>query len=70
MINSTNWSKIINEVGIEDVMRFAYGKTTARHFEGLSSSTRSLVRSVGSKDARELARRALRRRGHLVAPVH
>lgn len=69
----TNWNKIFSTGNMaQDVMRnFAEGKmsceTVQRCFRNVypeaSSELRAVIRSQGTKRTRELARKALRRRG-------
>ena len=60
--NCCNWSEILEEVGVENVRRFAIREMTARNFESLSTTTRKLVRELGAEEVRNRARQALSRR--------
>lgn len=62
MRSSCNWSEILEEVGLENVRRFAIREMTARNFESLSTTTRKLVRELGAEEVRNRARQALSRR--------
>ena len=61
-MSSCNWSEILEEVGLENVRRFAIREMTARNFESLSTTTRKLVRELGAEEVRNRARQALSRR--------
>ena len=62
----TNWNELIEE-NKTVVQNFADGNLSStdfqRKFSGKTNPARSVIRSHGTKNARVLARKALRRRG-------
>jgi len=72
MEKSVNWETIINEMGSSQVRSFAMGNMSGRsfyeaaicQFNGVSPEVRNLLRTRGVDEARQLARKALKRRNY------
>ena len=71
MTNTINWNTIVSRMDANDVRDFAKGLLSGRQFyetalcqfNGVSAEVRNLLRNRGVDEARQLARKALRRRG-------
>lgn len=56
------WNELIEELGVETVRDFVNGTITRKEFEGFGALANNTVRSLGVKETRTRARKALRRR--------
>lgn len=57
-----SWDHIINECGLDELVRFAYGQTSKRQFSRFGRNCRRITDMIENESLRESAQRAVRHR--------